>query len=706
MYRSGTPSYPVHSDYTQVTGVVAAEPAGQFFRVFTRNAQGVTFHDYPFSPFFLLSDPGLTDAAPVMVTHHRLAGNGRLCWLTVLGSWHDWCLLREYLQTLNRPEAWFALQDGCQQFLVTSGITFFKGLAFKDHRHICIALQKDADALHTIAVTDGLDYRELICSSHQTEAAMLLRLTQIIQDYDPDVITGYHLNTSVLPNLVQSAQQHKITLAWGRNGSAPYRHQTADLQAQQQYTIYGRSAVDSETMMRPPHRLAQTQSAPVLEPEATLLYSFEQASADDRSVIAAAGQASTLYQQRAEQRYRHAQTYPVSYQSSFYRPEAAAAQALMLHEYLLQRHALPALPAAQKQHRHPDEQLLFQGQAGPVIRCDLSRLPASIMVAYRITPFSDELRLFPELLKKSAQHSKTGHSNDSSPGVTAWHEMLATPRYLFSDITASTEIERLRQVIIKDLLAWLTEIAARPLVVNSQELYFVPPCGHEDGSEEVNMLLQRLSNMLPSGVSLPYAGPYPSMFMYKANQYAVLNATGEVFFKGAIFRSRSMEPFLQEFVRETARLLLTERGAAVEQLHADFMRRLAAATCPVAWVARNETLADPREQYLQAVKNGARNRAAVYELALREKGNWQIGEKISYYVTGASKNCVVHANCKLAKDFDPQHPDLNKAWYLERLHQLFKRLIPIPTQGALFVGSSSAPQRTACTPSSPQSSPP
>jgi hypothetical protein len=33
-------------------------------------------------------------------------------------------------------------------------------------------------------------------------------------------------------------------------------------------------------------------------------------------------------------------------------------------------------------------------------------------------------------------------------------------------------------------------------------------------------------------------------------------------------------------------------------------------------------------------------------------------------------------------------------------------LIPIPTQSALFVGSSKAPQRTICTPPSPSSSPP
>ncbi len=38
--------------------------------------------------------------------------------------------------------------------------------------------------------------------------------------------------------------------------------------------------------------------------------------------------------------------------------------------------------------------------------------------------------------------------------------------------------------------------------------------------------------------------------------------------------------------------------------------------------------------------------------------------------------------------------------------ELVDRVIPIPFQGDIFVGSSSAPQRTACTPSSPISSPP
>ena len=685
MHRTGRPHQSFPYACTAINGVVAVEPVGQCFRVFIRGDQGVTFRDSPFSPFILLSDPGLADGAPVAVTHHHLAGSGKLCWLTELANWHDWHLLRDYLHRLGRPGTWFAIQDGCQQFLIASGITFFQGLAFKDLQHICIAIQKDAQSLHAIAVTNGVDYQECVSGNHQTEAEMLARLTQIIQDHDPDVITGYQLNRSILPYLVQLAQKHKVALAWGRNGSVPCQHQAADHRALQQYAVFGRSLVDVETLVNHYNHRRHTLSATAQDQMAVLLGSPEQAIADQETAIAVAGQASALYQRHAGYWYLHAQSYPVNFQNVFYKLEATSIDALLIREYLQQQHALPTLSAAQKQHKHADEQLLFQGQAGPVIRCDLSRLSASIMVAYRITPRSDELGIFTRQLAQTAQQFATRQSNDSNFAISAWHELLATARCLFSDAAAAAEVERLKHVITKDLLTWLTEAGARPIAVNSTELYFVPPDGQEDGRIEIGILLQRLGSILPSGISLPYTGPYPSMFIYKANQYAVLTDAGQVFFKGAVFRSRSMEPFLQEFIREAARFFLTGNCMAIEQVHASFVRRLTAASCPVDWVMRCETLADSREQYLQAVQSGARNRAAVYELALREKESWRVGEKISYYVTGVSKNCVVHANCKLVKDFNPHHPDLNRAWYLERLHQLFKRLAPfLPAEPLLF----------------------
>ena len=663
MHRNGTPSYPVHSDNTQVTGVVAAEPAGQFFRVFTRNAQGVTFHDFPFTPFFLLSDPGLTDTAPVRVTHHRLTGNGGLCWLTVLGSWHDWCLLRDFLQTLNRPEAWFAIPDSCQQFLITSGIPFLKGLTCRELSSLCINVQKDDQSLLLIAVTDGSSYQEVIAGKQLSEAAKLKRLTQIIQEQNPDVITGYQLNNDLVPQLISAARQNKQRLTWGRNGTEIHQQQTVDYRGGQRFEVYGRSLVDLKLLLNG-HEQLQTASLPV----------------NEHRVFTEAAKTMERYQQLAPAWCQQAQWYPTSLQRLVGSPAVTAVQALMLREYLLQQHAVPALASHPKPLHHHGAVLFQQGLARPIVHYSLAHLPAAIIGAYRITPRADECGLFNRLFQQRVC------GNDTEPAllVSGWHELLSNTHTLFSDTEAASEVDRLQQVITRDLLDCLREQRATPVAVDQQGIYFVPACGTPDGSAEVRLLLQRLGMILPNRLDSVIARPCRSIFIYKASQFALLENDGILFYRGNSFTSRNREPFLREFLVEAARLLLTDQGQAVEQLYERFVRRLAETGCPVTWVMRSERLPDSREVYEQAVANKKRNRAAAYELAIAKRGTWQSGDTINYYVTGYLKNCVVHENCKLVTDFDPQQPDLNRPWYLERLHQLFKQLQPFLAEEPLL----------------------
>jgi len=669
MHRSGTPSYPVHSDCTQLSGVVAVEPAGSFFRVFTRTAQGVTFHDYPFTPFILLSDSDLADAAPVTVTHHQLAGSGKLCWLTVLASWHDWCLLRDYLQTLNRPDAWFAIPDSCLQFLIASGTTFFKGLAFSDLNSLCVNVQKDDQAMLVIAVTDGNTCHEVIAGKHLTETAKLKRLTQIIQDQDPDIITGYQLNKHVLPQLISCAQQNKIRLEWGRNGSELYQQQAVDYRSSLRYEVYGRSLVDLQQLVSRHDRQMQPTPLPT----------------DESAVLAAAEKVIERYQQIAPGWCQQVQRYPTSFQKLLSSQAATAVHAQMLRAYLLQQHAVPARSSAPRQVRHHGTEFFQQGQAGPVIHCSLAQLPVAIMAAYRIAPRTDELGIFSKLLGELHQDSNCNHAAGPELLVSGWYELLNNPHTLFSDAEAASEVDRLRQVITRDLLDCLKEQGATPVAVDQQGIYFVPVCGLQDGSAEVHVLTQRLGMTLPNKVVLPITGLYRSIFIYKPNQFALLHRDGEIVFSGSSFASRNREPFLREFLLEAVRRLLTGQEQTVEQLYAEFVQRLTGPHCPVTWVMRSDTLVDSREQYEQAVVNKKRNRAAAYELAIAKTGIWRGGDSIRYYVTGHSKNCVVHESCKLIKDFDPQHPDLNRAWYLERLHQFFKRLQPfLPVEPLLF----------------------
>ena len=671
---------------TPIDGVVAVEPAGQAYRVFVRGDHGVTFHDYPFSPFVFLSDPALASTAPVSVTHHRLTGNGGLCWLTEVASWHDWCLLREHLLQCNRPEAWFVISDRYQQFLIASGINFFKGVAFNNLRSLCISVQKGDQTMLAIAVTDGCNYQEVISGESLSEAVMLERLTQIIQAYDPDVITGYQLNTCDLPYIVRRAEQHRIRLGWGRNGSELHQPYFVDHQATtQHYEMYGRTVVDCEALVRHYDRHVLPLPGTDLQQAAKWFGLTAFIKTTGGAVLDMALMTIELYQLLAPAWYQQVQVYPISYQKLFCSPRVSAVHGLLIREYLHQQHALPVLTPALKLAQHHDVELFQQGQAGPVVYCDFSSLPAAIMSAYRIAPRIDELGIFSRLLNKALQQSVLQQSANHSLMMSAWYELLSNSHYLFSDTEAASEVDRLWHVIINDIVTCLKEQGATPVVVNQQGIYFVPLCDHQDGNAEVSELVQRLCLVLPQGFDLHATRPYPSIFVYKPNQFALKQDNGEIIFRGSSFALRSMEPFLREFLVEAIRFLLAGDWQAVEQLYTVTVRRLADHGCPVAWVARSETLADSREHYELAVQNGNRNRAAVYELALAKKGNWRIGEKISYYVTGVSKNCIVHANCKLVTDFDCLHPDINRAWYIERLYQLFKRFKPfLPAEPVLF----------------------
>ena len=68
-----------------------------------------------------------------------------------------------------------------------------------------------------------------------------------------------------------------------------------------------------------------------------------------------------------------------------------------------------------------------------------------------------------------------------------------------------------------------------------------------------------------------------------------------------------------------------------------------------------------------------RNPAALYELASKSGRNYQPGDQLSFYVTGAKKNVKVYEACKLASLWNPAEPDENVPYYQAKLKELFEK---------------------------------
>jgi len=671
---------------TSVAGVVAVEPAGPFVRVFCRTCQDVVFHDYPFKPFFLLADSTMLASSPVSATWQRLVGSGALCYLAETKTWHDWCQLRDHLQQKSNAESWFGISDICQQFLITSGIRFFYGLAPDDVRVLCMAVTTEGTGkqsgdirITALSLADNSGYEEVVQTDTMAEPDILERLSRIIKKKDPDILTGYRLNSFDLPVIIRRAEHFGLRLGWGRDGTEPHLLPGTDRTGQQKnYAVYGRSVIDTVSLVRHYDRRVRPLPGTGLRQVAE----WFGCTAQHEALILLG-----LYQRLAAPWYRQTQLYPVSFQSAITRPMAASVNALLIQEYLNQRHALPSPVIRPKKSEQSGHEFLQRGQAGPVAMCDLSALPVSIMLAYRIAPTGDDLNRFLPLLglcERVCCQNESAEVSLRSFLLPAWFELLDGSSLLFADPVSAAEVKRLGRVITGDLLVWLKEQGAKPLSVDQQSICFVPAEGH-DCREEIAELTRHLAELLPNGIDLQCGGQYQSIFVYSQNSYAMLEQDGTMVYRGRRVSSRSMEPYLLEFLQEALILLLKNRAEEVRGLYAHYLRRLTVHDCPVTWLMRTETLTDTPENYLQAVLAGKRNRAAVYELALSIADTWKIGDRISYYVTGNSKNIAAHDYCRFVADFDPAHPDLNIPWYAERLHQLFKRLEPfLPSDQLLF----------------------
>jgi DNA polymerase elongation subunit (family B) len=191
--------------------------------------------------------------------------------------------------------------------------------------------------------------------------------------------------------------------------------------------------------------------------------------------------------------------------------------------------------------------------------------------------------------------------------------------------------------------------------------------------EQLEELIERLSDNLPSGIEVEMAGKYEAMFSYKKKNYALMDDKGNVTIKGSGLRSRGMEKYLREFLSSMIRLLLQGKEEEIHSLFKDYLNRLEQHQMGISWLAKTETLTESLDTYREKVAAKKRNPAATYELALASARPYRAGDQVSYYVTGKAKRVRVYENSKLTSDYDPNHPDENVAYYEEKLHSLLKK---------------------------------
>jgi DNA polymerase elongation subunit (family B) len=312
------------------------------------------------------------------------------------------------------------------------------------------------------------------------------------------------------------------------------------------------------------------------------------------------------------------------------------------------------------------------------------------MLTYGIAPARESLGLFLPLLGQLREFrlaAKWHARSETDPGsrdyyqalqqafkvlINSFYGYLGTTIHNFSDTALAAEVTRLGRETIQNMLAWLEKKGARPVEVDTDGIYFIPPAGVESAEEEV-ALVGELSASLPVGIDVELAGRYRAIFSYKMKNYALLCHDGRIIVKGSGLKSRGMEKYLREFMQEMIKLLLQGDEERVEDLYLSYLEKLRNHRFPISFLTKTETLGESPATYSMKVKQGKRNPAAAFEIALRSGDEYRAGDQISYYVAGQGKEVTAYRNCRPVSGYDPARPDENVAYYCDKLTHLKKK---------------------------------
>jgi DNA polymerase elongation subunit (family B) len=702
-------------------GIVAVEfVAPDLVQIYRREGKKTVVEEAAYKPFAWATEPLPGDA-------RELAGQNAFRFTVAFDSAADFSKAKA---TYKRQI--FALNDLAHQYLLQSGRTLFKGMAFEDLRRMQVDIEtftgvdgamSDAsrDPLLAIALSDSTGWEEILVvddpSDEAQEKAVLEKFVALVRERDPDVIEGHNVFRFDLPYLETRARKHKVKLELGRDGgvlkSHPSRLQIAERLIQyRKYEVHGRHIVDTLFLVQFHDVGARELESFGLKAAARHFGVAE----DDRvelgarEITEAHSKKRKTFEKYALQDVRETRAlsaalspawftqttiFPYNYQDVVIRGNATKINSLFLREYLRQGQSVPGLPEVQRfEGGYTD--IFFTGVARNVWHCDIASLYPSVMLAFGCLPEPDTLGVFGDMLArlrkfrleaKAAMRSAKGAEKahlDALQGtfkilINSFYGYLGFAQGNFADFEAAAAVTAKGRELLRGMVDWLRQRGAEVIEIDTDGIYFTPP---KEASWDG--LYRELAATLPEGIEVEFDARYAAMFSYKAKNYALLSEDGKLLIKGAALKSRGLEKFQRVFIERAVRALCEGKPEVIPSMHAEFAKALREKTWEPEMFAKTEALQDSLEAYQKKIAASSRNRSAAFELALRSGRKMQAGDRVSYYITGTKKTVKAYESAKLVEEWDPKNRDENSAYYLAKLEELagkFEAFVPASAGG-------------------------
>ena len=602
------------------------------------------------------------------------------------------------------PESVLALPPE-EQYLVSSGRNYFRGLAFDELRRLQFDLETQGldpstNRMFMASVRDPSGTVVVLESKHDTDAseAQLIRdLCAFIRAADPDVIENHNLHGFDLPFLSRRAAKLKVPIDLARIGPSGFRQRAASrgvLPTEQEPTrvrlvIPGRECIDTldavwrydfATRELPSHGLkAVAKHLGIAAPDremirgdlvyATFLTDPERvrryAAADVDEVAGLArllGGAAFALARMAPRRYERV-------------ADAGAATGiidpLLVRAYLHSNAALPAHNASrQDPHSGAALYLFAAGAAARVVKADVASLYPSLMRTHRIGPKRDYLGAMITMVDRLVELRLEAKGNaraepPGSPerffheGTSAAMKLVVNSAYgylaaggaltRFADVDAANEVTRRGRETLALICRELDTRGVTLLEADTDGVYFaVPPHWTEPDERRV---VAEVASLLPPLVQLEFEGRYRAMLSHEPKNYALLHYDGTLVLKGVAFRSSRAEPFGQVFLRRAIAALLVDDLTEVRQSWVETVLALRRREVSTHDVSSRVRLTKSAERY--AALRGNRREAMYEALLAAGRSRWRVGERVRVYRTSSGWKVVSEDSDP--RDYDTEH---------------------------------------------------
>jgi DNA polymerase I len=600
-----------------------------------------------------------------------------------------------------------------EQYLVQTGRTYFRGLAYTQLRRMQFDLETTGldprySRVFMIAVRDPDGRSELLEARDTTdagEAELIQRLVACIAVADPDVIENHNLHGFDLPFLNRRARMLGVRLMLGRDGMPGIRQRAArrgavsetDTDRRVRFIAPGRELIDTLDAVRrydfsarelPGHGLkAVARHFGISGPErelirGDLIYSTYRtdparvrryATADVDEVAALSlliGGAAFALARMAPRRFERL-------------ADAGAATGiidpLLVRAYLRSGMALPAHEEGDGTvHSGAALHLFATGAAHRVVKADVASLYPSLMRAYRIGPARDHLgallalvdRLVEQRLAAKAKSrsapagSAERHTSEAMSGamkivVNTAYGYLAAGGGLtrFADVHAANAVTRRGRETLGLMCRELDARGVTLLEADTDGVYFAVPVSWTEADER--RVVSEVAALLPPLVQLEFDGRYAAMLSHEPKNYALLAYDGTLTLRGVAFRSSRAEPFGEAFLRRALKHLLRDDVPGVRDTYLEALEALRRRELPTYDVSSRVRLTKTPAKYLET--RGKRREVSYEAMLSTGRTHWSVGDRVRVYRTKGGSFSVVPEKGDIGsehidrRDYDVDH---------------------------------------------------